>query len=182
MLSNRREGAQGPQCAEEEGPKDLGVVAPLTAAGCRGNCWRIQIQVFRQSRPLCSTTWTEGVCPVLRSSAHQPRVRSLIVVGTLVSTMFLPNFSATCFIVECIPIACPRGRYCQGLAEDVPLLSRSTIPRCLQWCSVPCVLQVCEKLQSGVKADPPDANRTSNMHVTRFIWNQLSTRVSLASR
>ena len=35
------EGPQRPQCAKGRGPKDLGVAAPLAAAGCRGNCWRV---------------------------------------------------------------------------------------------------------------------------------------------
>ena len=30
-----------PQCAKGNGPKDPGVAAPLAAAGCRGNCWRV---------------------------------------------------------------------------------------------------------------------------------------------
>ena len=35
------ERAQGHQRAKGIGPKDLGVAAPLTAAGCRGNCLRV---------------------------------------------------------------------------------------------------------------------------------------------
>ena len=29
---------------EGKGPKNLGVAAPLTAAGCRGNCWYVHLR------------------------------------------------------------------------------------------------------------------------------------------
>ena len=35
---HQREGNQRPQCVKGKGPKDAGVVAPLAAAACRGNC------------------------------------------------------------------------------------------------------------------------------------------------
>ena len=38
---HRREGPQRPQCVKGGGPKDLGVAAPLAAAGYRGKCWRV---------------------------------------------------------------------------------------------------------------------------------------------
>ena len=35
------------------GPKDPGVAAPLAAAGCRGNCWRVVDGRSGEDRPAC---------------------------------------------------------------------------------------------------------------------------------
>ena len=66
-VAHNREGARRPQCAKGKGPEDCGVVAPLPAAGCRGNCWldtcgRSGLLAVLMDNAFCESQPTHSAC------------------------------------------------------------------------------------------------------------------------
>ena len=175
---------------------------PFDEHSARMKChWRarfrpVQIRVFR---PLVLYTALHERKVSVRFCVRlhiQPRVRALIVDGTLVSTFSYSFHHVFLSSSACHPLAHTVDIVRVWLRMFPWFLVRrfTAVYSGTAFLSRGCALQVCERLQrqlvtstpasflSGIKADPPDANRTSHRCVTIFMWNQLSTRVSLATR